>query len=658
MKKILLGFILIFSFYYSNGQQFFAIKEAYDQLTEPYYTTNSYNYFDDSKRWWENWGNTLLGYLRMYQATKDKDYLNKFIKHSYCILSNEDSYHNYWPALPDNGTRSLYTGQLIRPMAEFVYMIKSDHELYITNLSPKASELANMYLSDPTQLILGYGDYANWLESRVIKCMDYMINNYWINNNACFRRYVGNNDPIEINFNASYASTMFFIGYTANRIDYTQKALCITLYFRDQVRGYPVGQIYQSYCWHHNYAGILKEDVSHCGIDIQIPIVGYTLYGENVYSYVEMNNFAHTFTREIWDRNNLEFHNNIYGLDGDIADGDIPCSDICYNLPNGMVNLFGLGQILPMMSLYLYDDENAEPNDIYSILLTQAVKLLTDDPTAFLPSGYWDCHSIQDPNLHNFTGTQCLYGLSEVVKAQWDKECVNLNLFNRDVVYDQDFKVKGKIVISPEEDYKLPSANPNNEIIYYQKGDLPFADPPFTDGGPNYRFVVEPGNNVTFKAGNSITFKAGTHLMVNTNSQIHAFIDNTLCQPGSKKPIVNNNYNGTYNGIQKDTLISSFNKSLNNITPNDSINKTSLIISPNPFSKSTKVSFTIGYYSHVKIKIMDVYGMTIKLLMDVEVKRGNYNITWNANNNSAGIYLCVFETEKESFTRKIILTKD
>ena len=96
---------------------------------------------------------------------------------------------------------------------------------------------------------------------------------------------------------------------------------------------------------------------------------------------------------------------------------------------------------------------------------------------------------------------------------------------------------------------------------------------------------------------------------------------------------------------------------LSNIKPIDSINKTSFIISPNPFSKSTQISFTIGYNSHVKIKIMDVYGMTIKQLMDGEVQKGNYSLVWNANNNCAGIYLCVFETEQEKFTRRIVLTK-
>jgi len=88
------------------------------------------------------------------------------------------------------------------------------------------------------------------------------------------------------------------------------------------------------------------------------------------------------------------------------------------------------------------------------------------------------------------------YGLAEVVSAQWDKECANLTLYNRDVVYDQDFFVKNTLTIAPQQ---------TTDLFYTP---VPFAEPQtFTDGGSQDRFVIEPGVNVNMVAGEKIILK-------------------------------------------------------------------------------------------------------------------------------------------------------
>ena len=44
------------------------------------------------------------------------------------------------------------------------------------------------------------------------------------------------------------------------------------------------------------------------------------------------------------------------------------------------------------------------------------------------------------------------YGFSQVVSAQWDKECVDLVLFNRNLNYNQDFHAKHNLTINTLED--------------------------------------------------------------------------------------------------------------------------------------------------------------------------------------------------------------
>src|ERR1051326_5662297 len=167
MKKIIFLIFILCNLVFAHAQQIYPIKESYDQALEPIYSGINYN--NTSIAWWQGWGWTLLSYLRMYETTHDKAYLNKFIKHSYGIQQRRNS--DIWdgPMNNDDPTIVLYTGQLLRPMAEFVYLVKNDNALYNTDLM---TGLIPSTLSNPTQTILGYGDYANWLQARVIQSMD------------------------------------------------------------------------------------------------------------------------------------------------------------------------------------------------------------------------------------------------------------------------------------------------------------------------------------------------------------------------------------------------------------------------------------------------------------------------------------------------------
>lgn len=474
-------------------QQLYSIKESYDQILEPQYSAIDYN--NNSTNWWQSWGWTLLSYLRMYQSTQDKSYLNKFIKHAYGIQVHRGSSPADWSSAinPDN-QEMLYTGQLLRPMAEFVFIIKSNNILYNTNLM---SGLVPSAIG--TQTILGYGYFANWLQGRVVETLDYYNSEFWINDDKCYNESLLTNcekscadsecsgipctfcscpEPSVINFQSSFAAALFFIGYIdpINFSNYTHKAEQIVVFFRNRVTEFPFNH---SYTWFHD--DTYREDVAHGGIDIHIPFVAFILYGNGLYQPSEMNKFAHTFTYNIWDRNNQVFHNNVFGTDYGID----PAQSICGGtIPaNGTQNFYAPGEVLSWMPLYHFDDLNATPNDIYTILVTQTVKLLTDDPTAFLPSGY--CSS----STQNLSGSQSFYGLSEVVAAQWDKECVNLTLYNRDVVYDQDFFAKACLIIAPEK-----------EDNFHQSGGQSYADPIITEDV----FSVESDVTVNMKGGKSV----------------------------------------------------------------------------------------------------------------------------------------------------------
>lgn len=90
---------------------------------------------------------------------------------------------------------------------------------------------------------------------------------------------------------------------------------------------------------------------------------------------------------------------------------------------------------------------------------------------------------------------------------------------------------------------------------------------------------------------------------------------------------------------------------------------------PNPFNPSTKIKFTIpsdvkqlarlgsGETSNVKIIVYDVLGRQIKTLVNNNLASGVYEIEFNAEGLSSGIYFYKLSTGQFSETKKMILTK-
>ena len=65
---------------------------------------------------------------------------------------------------------------------------------------------------------------------------------------------------------------------------------------------------------------------------------------------------------------------------------------------------------------------------------------------------------------------------------------------------------------------------------------------------------------------------------------------------------------------------------------------------PNPFNPTTNIKYTVPEKSFISLKVFNMLGQEIKTLVNSEVNRGNYLITWNGTNNfgkqvSAGAYV-------------------
>jgi len=78
---------------------------------------------------------------------------------------------------------------------------------------------------------------------------------------------------------------------------------------------------------------------------------------------------------------------------------------------------------------------------------------------------------------------------------------------------------------------------------------------------------------------------------------------------------------------------------------------------PNPFNPSTIISYELHNTENVSLKIFDIRGNEVSVLVNYKQNAGKYNIKFNGENFSSGIYFYKLKTKNFSETRKMILTK-
>jgi hypothetical protein len=85
---------------------------------------------------------------------------------------------------------------------------------------------------------------------------------------------------------------------------------------------------------------------------------------------------------------------------------------------------------------------------------------------------------------------------------------------------------------------------------------------------------------------------------------------------------------------------------------------------PNPFNPITTISYSIPVRSEVSLKVYDILGKEVSILVNEEKNAGTYNIRFNAGSLASGVYLYRLETSTNNNvsrtftqTKKLILLK-
>ncbi len=78
---------------------------------------------------------------------------------------------------------------------------------------------------------------------------------------------------------------------------------------------------------------------------------------------------------------------------------------------------------------------------------------------------------------------------------------------------------------------------------------------------------------------------------------------------------------------------------------------------PNPFNPSTTISFSLPYAQNAELKIFDIYGKKVTVLVEGFLSTGLHTIKYTAGNLASGIYFYRLKTERFIKTRKFIVLK-
>ncbi|MDD5361894.1 MAG: T9SS type A sorting domain-containing protein [Ignavibacteria bacterium] len=78
---------------------------------------------------------------------------------------------------------------------------------------------------------------------------------------------------------------------------------------------------------------------------------------------------------------------------------------------------------------------------------------------------------------------------------------------------------------------------------------------------------------------------------------------------------------------------------------------------PNPFNPSVNIKFALPQNAHVILKIYDILGKEVAILLNEKMNAGLYTFQWNANGLPSGIYFYRIGTDKFTDTKRILLIK-
>ena len=83
----------------------------------------------------------------------------------------------------------------------------------------------------------------------------------------------------------------------------------------------------------------------------------------------------------------------------------------------------------------------------------------------------------------------------------------------------------------------------------------------------------------------------------------------------------------------------------------------SFSVSPNPFSRETKIEYSLAKNANIKISIYNLLGENVKTILNEKQLKGFHEINITSSELNSGLYFFEIQTDTFKAIRKIILNK-
>ncbi len=349
-------------------------RQLFDQLDAQHYSGNLNSTFNSNFDETIYYADTYLqrSYLTMFKATNDKRYLDKYIIvvkriqdrrddriqnvnsayldmpvafapdgytniiPPYCTRNGTweiDPTHKAWAHF-EHGTNNcfnkrmfLFTGIIIYPMAEFVYLMQTDQSFIDLANMDLPSEVKGFTSEYSMQAVNSYGEFSQWLKANIYTTLDYQINKDWSTADDIFKQdMTGTNGGV--NQQAAICKAIL-MAWKITDLDgspnlvYLDKCRNIGNRIWEEMHncvdnlGYsPSGQQY--FRWYHKLGlcGEKYEDIGHAFFEIEFMELMYQFgiqtYNGHYFTEGDMKRFATNFESVVYDHP-MKIFMNVFG---------------------------------------------------------------------------------------------------------------------------------------------------------------------------------------------------------------------------------------------------------------------------------------------------------------------------------------------------------
>jgi hypothetical protein len=78
---------------------------------------------------------------------------------------------------------------------------------------------------------------------------------------------------------------------------------------------------------------------------------------------------------------------------------------------------------------------------------------------------------------------------------------------------------------------------------------------------------------------------------------------------------------------------------------------------PNPFNPQTSIEYAIAHAGHVVLKLYNLLGEEVRVLLDGWTNPGWYKTTFDASDLASGLYIYRLQAQQESISRKLLILR-